>query len=61
MFGEKLKGIRKKTGLSQRKLAALIGTTNNTIHRLEINQYPPSYPTLVALVEKAKVKPAELF
>lgn len=61
MFSEKLKAIRHKKGLNQRQLAAIIGVAPNTICRLETKWYPPSYPTLVALVEKAQVKPAELF
>ena len=61
MFSEKLKAIRKAKGLSAVQLSKIIGVASFTINRLERNMYPPSYPTLKALVEKAKVKPAELF
>ena len=61
MFNEKLRKIRKAKGLSQQKLEELIGVQQNTIGRLERKEYPPSYPTLQALIEKADVKPAELF
>ncbi len=61
MFGKILKGIRQKKGLTQWRLAEIIGIHRQSLNRLEANMYPPSYPTLVALVEKAKVKPSELF
>lgn len=61
MFSEKLKQIRKSRNLTQQKLADLIGVGTNTIGRLEIDTYPPSYPTLKKLVEKAGVKLSELF
>ncbi len=61
MISEKLKEIRKARGLNQRQFADLIGINYNSVWRLENNEYPPSYPTLKALVEKAKVNPAELF
>ena len=61
MFGEKLKEIRKSRNLTQQQLAELVGIRRPSIGRLEINDYPPSYPTLKALVEKAKVDPRELF
>lgn len=61
MFGKILKGIRQQKGLTQQQLGNIIGIYQQSICRLEKDDYPPSYPTLVALVEKAKVKPAELF
>lgn len=61
MFAKKLKKIRKEHGWTQAQLADKIGTHHMTISRLERNEYPPSYPTLVALVEKAGVKLSELF
>jgi len=61
MFSEKLKEIRRKKGLTQWRLAEIIGIHRQSLNRLEANEYPPSYPTLVALVKKAKVSPMELF
>lgn len=61
MFSKILKGIRNKKGLTQQQLGDIIGLHQVSIARLETNEYPPSYPTLTALVNKAKVKPAELF
>lgn len=61
MFGENLKAIRKKRNWTQQQLALKIGRTTNTIGRLEINMWDPSYAVLKDLVKKAKVKPAELF
>ncbi len=61
MFGERLSKIRKEKKLTQKKLADLIGTTQETITRLERNMWNPSYVILKGLVEKAKVDPRELF
>lgn len=61
MFGEKLKAIREKRELSQRQLAKLIGRHQPVIARIELNYWDPSYGFLKDLVEKAKVKPSELF
>jgi len=61
MFAEKLKEIRKVRGWTQAQLADKIGTHSMTISRLERSLYPPSYPTLKGLVEKAKVDPRQLF
>jgi len=61
MFGGKLKEIRKSKKLTQQRLADLIGTTQNTIARLEMDKWNPSYTILKGLVKKAGVDPAELF
>lgn len=61
MFGGKLKEIRKSQKLTQQRLADLIGTTQNTIARLEMDKWNPSYTILKGLVKKAGVDPAELF
>ena len=61
MFSEKLREIRKRKELSQQQLADIIGTHRETIARLELSMWNPSYTILKGLVEKAKVDPHELF
>ncbi len=61
MFGEKLRKIREKRGWTQKQLAEKIGRPENTLWRIQMNMWHPSYAVLKDLVEKAKIKPSELF
>lgn len=61
MFGEKLQKIREKRGWSQKLLAEKIERPENTLWRIQMNMWNPSYAVLKDLVEKAKVDPRELF
>ena len=54
-FGDTLKRIRMERGLSQDKLAALLGTTKQVISRYETNQRVPQLTVVEAFARKLNV------
>ena len=54
-FGDTLKRIRMDRGLSQDKLAALLGTTKQVISRYETNQRVPQLTVVEAFARKLNV------
>lgn len=54
-FGDTLKRIRIERGLSQDKLAALLGTTKQVISRYETNQRVPQLTVVEAFARKLNV------
>ncbi len=60
-MGNKIKEIRKKRGITQEKLAELIGTSYKYIQRIEGKNPPDIRLTTIERLAKAlKIKPAEL-
>lgn len=49
MLGKKLKELRKKKGLRQDELAAILGITRSQISSYEINRSKPSFSVLMKL------------
>jgi len=47
-FGDLLKFLRRRTGLTQRELSIQVGYSHAQISRLELNQRPPDLATVVA-------------
>lgn len=48
-FGERLKGLRKEKGYSQKKLAAKLNVSQNTVLRWENNYKSPTLHNLIEL------------
>ncbi len=48
---EQMKQLREERGLSQRELATLAGTTQQTINRIEHDLNSPSLSLLVPIIE----------
>lgn len=61
MFSKTLREIRQKRNWKQRDIAELTGFKLQSSSRYEIDLRKPSWDFLVALVEKGKVDPHELF
>jgi transcriptional regulator with XRE-family HTH domain len=61
VFSHALKEIRQKRNWRQKDVAQITGFHIHSIHKYEINLRKPSWDFLVALVEKGKVDPRELF
>ncbi|AZO93464.1 helix-turn-helix transcriptional regulator [Halocella sp. SP3-1] len=51
MFGEKLKEIREKSGMTQKQLADKIGVNRATIAGYETKGKEPSYDTLIKIAQ----------
>jgi transcriptional regulator with XRE-family HTH domain len=58
--GECIRECRKKSGISQEKLAELIGSNNITIHRIENGMYAVGIDTFFAIADALKVPIEEL-
>ncbi len=60
-LGKKIKEFRGKQGITQEKLAELIGTSYKYVQRIE-GKTPPDIrlSTIVRLAKALKVKPADL-
>ncbi|MBU0472369.1 MAG: helix-turn-helix transcriptional regulator [Nanoarchaeota archaeon] len=52
---------RQKAGLSQEKLAELIGVTRQTIISIEVGRYVPSLELAIKLARQFKCKIEDLF
>lgn len=50
-FGERLKQLRERAGLSQAALAAQVGISTRQISRLETNAQIPTWPTVQAIAK----------
>ncbi len=50
-FGEKLRVLRKRRGLSYRRLAALLGTSHSHILNIETGKHKPSVDLIVRIVQ----------
>lgn len=60
-FGQKLRAIRRATGITQRKLAELIGVDFSYISKLENDRLPsPAADTVVRICGALGVNPDEL-
>ena len=60
-FGKNLKKIRTKAGLSQEKLAILVGIHRTTIGELERGEQNPSLINLIKIADALKVELTDLF
>jgi transcriptional regulator with XRE-family HTH domain len=60
-LGKKIQNIRKAKGLSQEKLAELIGISNNSLSSIETGKSFMSFPNLERLIDVLNIKPYELF
>lgn len=60
-LGMRLKGFRKKRGLSQKELAKLVGVTPSTISQVESNLIYPSLPALLKMSEVLSVNVSSFF
>ena len=54
-IANKIKQLRKKAGLTQEKLAELIGIGAKQLSRIENGDYIPSLPTFLRLVQELKI------
>lgn len=59
-FGQALRALRQRRGLSQEALAAEAGMNRTYISDLERGQYSPSLTAIAALAAALGVKPHEL-
>jgi DNA-binding XRE family transcriptional regulator len=59
-FGEQLRSVRERLGVSRDRLAALVGTTGQTIYRLEDGKHEPALPLALALARALGVTLVEL-
>ena len=50
-FGEKLKLLRKRSGLSQEQLAQRLGVTKGMVSSYETSMRMPSYPVLLKIAQ----------
>jgi transcriptional regulator with XRE-family HTH domain len=50
-FGERLKALREAKGWTQGELAERAGTKTNSVSRLELGRYVPTWPTVLALAK----------
>jgi transcriptional regulator with XRE-family HTH domain len=60
-FGEKLRAVRERKGLSMREVAAAAGVSESLVSQVERNRASPSIDTLLALVEVLDVDLEYLF
>jgi transcriptional regulator with XRE-family HTH domain/KaiC/GvpD/RAD55 family RecA-like ATPase len=60
-LGIRLKELRTKKGISQTKLAKLVGVTPSTISQVESNQIYPSVPALIKIAEILSVQVSSFF
>ncbi|MBU0992622.1 MAG: helix-turn-helix domain-containing protein [Proteobacteria bacterium] len=60
-LGHRIKGLRTKQGMSQKKLAQLIGVTPSTISQIESNSIYPSLPALFKISEVLSVDVGSFF
>jgi transcriptional regulator with XRE-family HTH domain len=59
-LGERLRAVRKQTGLTQEKAAAVAGMTRNAIAELEKARFPnPKLSTLLRLMRTYKLRSLE--
>ena len=56
-LGDKVKGLRKKLGMTQKELAGQVGLTPSFISQLEKNLISPSLDSLLKLSEKLNTQP----
>lgn len=59
--GKKIKKIRKKQGITQEKLAEMIGIEVPSLSNIETGKFSPSTETLQKLSQVLNVKPWEFF
>jgi transcriptional regulator with XRE-family HTH domain len=60
VFGQTLRKIREKRGISQETLAAMMDMHRNSIALLERGRMNPSLETLRRLAKALKIKPGRL-
>ncbi len=61
MFSKAMKEIRQKRNWRQKDVAEITGCHISALHKYENQLREPCFSFLVALVEKGKVNPRELF
>jgi transcriptional regulator with XRE-family HTH domain len=59
-FGEAVREIRKKQGLTQQEVSEAMGAPATFISDIERGVRNPSWSTILALAEAMKVKPSEI-
>lgn len=59
-LGKRIKRLRRGSGLTQEKLAELVGVSLKYIQYLEVAQNRPSLKLLYKLAKVLKVKPGDL-
>ncbi|WP_156498718.1 helix-turn-helix domain-containing protein, partial [Oleiphilus sp. HI0079] len=59
--GQRLREVRKKTGISQRELAKRAGVTNSTISMIEKNSVSPSVSSLKKVLSGLPMSLMEFF
>lgn len=60
-FGKRLKRIREQKGVSQNKLAELIGVSQTIISSYECDKSKPKFEHIVPIAKSLDVSPNELF
>lgn len=61
IFGQRLKELREENGLSQRQLAAIIGTSQPNLQRWEKGQFEPDQKTTIIIADFFNVSIDYLF
>lgn len=61
MIGDKIKELRRASGLTQLEFAVKLGKTPSAISQLEHGKRKPSYDTLQKLISRFHMSPDKLF
>ena len=56
-LGTKIRDARKKCGMSQEKLAGILGVTKSTISKYELGHREPSLDQLITIAEALSLAP----
>ena len=59
-FGELIRSLRKKRGISQLHLSEVAGLDRTYISMLECNKKSPTLSTLIKIAEALEIKPSEI-
>lgn len=60
-FGQRIKYLRKRKGLSQEKLAEMLGLSTRSLGNIETGRYFMSLPNIEKLIDALEIEPYELF
>lgn len=61
LLGKRIKEVRKAKGLTQERLAELVGIGTPNISYIETGKFSPSIETFEKIAEALEVKPHELY